>query len=302
MRPVRTKLSINIEIAGINFSILCPSASIVQDSDPAYKSFLKAEKDLSAINVEIDLEVGFMPDTEGMKRLFDSGESWFICEDDDRFFLSLSHPASRKKTVWTALFDRSMTKVTIYCSERLVTKKGKRSVVSNPFHYPLDQLLLMYVLAQKGGIILHAAGMVVNEKGCLFLGRSGAGKSTLVRLCSGRDDFDFLSDDRIVVRKLGDGYKAYGTPWPGEAGIATNRGVSLSAIFFIYHGSENRIKEMSRKEALERLLPVISISWYDRKAVEEILDFCDGMVSHVPAFELYFKPDVEVANVLRNFG
>jgi hypothetical protein len=302
MRPVRTKLPINIEIAGIKFSISCPKAAIAQNSDPAYQSFQKAEKDPSITNVDVDLDVGFMPDTEGMKKLFDSEESWFICEDDDRFFLSLSHPASRKKTVWTALFDRGMTKVTIYCSESLVTKKGKRLVVSNPFHYPLDQLLLMYVLAQKGGIILHAAGMVMNEKGYLFLGRSGAEKSTLVRLCGFRDDFDFLSDDRIVARKLDDGYRAYGTPWPGEAGIAANRRVSLSAIFFIYHGSENRIREISRKEALEKLLPVISISWYDRKGVEKILDFCDGLVSHVPAIELYFRPDVEVANVLKDFG
>ena len=118
----------------------------------------------------------------------------------------------------------------------------------------------------------------------------------------GRDGFDFLSDDRIVVRKLGDGYRGYGTPWPGEAGIAANRGVSLSSVFFICHGSENRIIEVSRKDALERLFPVISIPWYDRKVVEEILDFCDGLVSHIPAFELYFKPDTEVANILENFG
>jgi hypothetical protein len=294
--------AMHTEIAGFDFSISCRNAAIDQDSDPAYASFREARNDPSAIMIDICLELGSMPKTERLPRLFDSGESWFICKDDNHYFLALSHPASREKPIWVALFESSFKKTTVYCSERLVKKKGKGLVVSNPFHYPLDQLLLMYVLARKKGAILHAAGMVVNEKGYLFLGRSGAGKSTLVRLCSGRDGFDFLSDDRIVVRKERDGYRAYGTPWPGEAGIAANRGVSLSSMFFIYHGSENRIIEVSRKDALERLLPVISIPWYDRRVVEEILDFCDGLVSHIPAFELYFKPDTEVANVLGNFG
>jgi len=302
MKPACIKFPIGIEIAGIHFSVLCPDASIIQDSDPAYWSFQKVERDPPAPHVDIHLVIGFMPDIEGMKKLFDSGESWFICEDGNHFFLSLSHPASREKPVWVARFDRKIKEVTVYCSEGLVKKREKGLGVINPFHYPLDQLLLMYILARKGGSILHAAGMVINKKGYLFLGRSGAGKSTLVRLCGSQDDFSFLSDDRIVVRKFSDGYKAYGTPWPGEAGIAANREFPLSGLFFISHGSKNRIEEVCRKDALERILPVTSIPLYDSKATEEILSFCDRLVSHIPAYHLHFRPDAEVAKVLRNLG
>jgi len=31
---------------------------------------------------------------------------------------------------------------------------------------------------------------------------------------------ELLSDDRIAVRKAGDAFTAYGTPWPGDQGAA----------------------------------------------------------------------------------
>jgi len=70
--------------------------------------------------------------------------------------------------------------------------------------------------------------------------------------------------------------------------------------FLIHHGSENRIKEVRGRDALERILPVTSIPLHDSKATEKILNFCDRLVSRIPAYDLHFRQDVEVANVLRN--
>ena len=90
-----------------------------------------------------------------------------------------------------------------------------------------------------------------------------------------REDIGLLSDDRIVVRKIDGVFKAYGTPWAGEAGIAVNKNVPLSGMFFINHASDNRIKEITPGQAVKRLLPVTSISWYDREIMFEILTFCE---------------------------
>jgi hypothetical protein len=179
---------------------------------------------------------------------------------------------------------------------------GKSSTVSNPVCYPLDQLLLMYVLARNGGAILHAAGINHNNRGYIFPGRSGAGKSTIMRQCARSNDFKGLSDDRIIVRKMDGNFKAFGTPWPGEACVAVNKSAPLSGIFFISHGSRNKIQDLGRREAFERLLPVTSIPWYDREITEKLLSFCEDLVSHVPAYELHFKPDTEVVGVLEKFS
>lgn len=291
---------INLEIAGVNFSVNCRNAEMLHDFDPAYGSFLRSGKDPSAANVEVDLEFGGLPDMKRSKKIFDSGQSWSIFFDGANYFLSLNPPAFDRRPVWTAKFDLEFDRITVYCGEML--KKGAGGLtVSNPVCYPLDQLLLMYVLAQKGGAILHAAGISLGNRGCVFPGSSGAGKSTLLRQFSGASGAELLSDDRVVVRRTSHTFKAFGTPWPGEAAIAENKSVPLSGIFFISHGSDNRIRELGRKEALERLLPVTSIPWYDQAVMTKILDFCDDLSSHVPAYELFFRPDGEVVRVLERF-
>ena len=292
--------SFNVEIAGINFAVRCVAAKIPQVSDPAYTAFIKTERDPSALNVDIALEFGSFPDMVRATKIFDSGQSWSMFFDGVYYFLSLNPPAF-DSPVWMARFDQGLEGITVYCSEAL--KEGEKgSTVSNPVCYPLDQLLLMYVLARNGGAILHAAGINHNNRGYVFPGRSGAGKSTLLRQFAQRTGVELLSDDRIVVRRTDHSFKGFGTPWPGEAGIARNESVPLSGIFFISHGSDNRIREIGRKEALERLLPVTSIPWYDRAVMTDILAFCDDLSFHVPSYELCFRPDGEVVHVLEEFA
>jgi serine kinase of HPr protein (carbohydrate metabolism regulator) len=159
----------------------------------------------------------------------------------------------------------------------------------------------MYILARKGGAIVHAAGASICGQGMLFAGPSSAGKTTLSGLLAGQEHIELLSDDRMVVRRMGDQYLAFGTPWPGEAGVAVNQGVPLSALFFIYHGTDNRIREIPAQVALERLLPVASIPWFDRDVLPTALSFCDDLLSHIRAYELHFERSSTVADTLREF-
>ena len=144
--------------------------------------------------------------------------------------------------------------------------------------------------------------MSINGRGYIFPGKSGAGKSTLSRLFLGRDTAEMLSDDRIIIRKIDGKFKAFGTPWAGDAGIAENKSFPLYGIFFIHHAEANMIKEIKPKEAMEKLMPVTSIPWFDRDVMPQILNFCEELVSNIPAYQLYFKPDTEVADFLDKFN
>ena len=61
------------------------------------------------------------------------------------------------------------------------------------------------------------------------------------------------------------------------------------------------IRTIKPKEAMERLMPVTSIPWFDEKAMSAILSFCEELVFHVPAYELHFRPDSEVVDFLEKF-
>jgi hypothetical protein len=293
----------HMEIGGLHFAISSKISDTLQQPEPAYRSFLGKVKNHPGrrpADILIRLQLGGMPDTENLQKIFDSGQSWSMFQDRDDYCLTLNPPAF-KQPFWLARINRDFTEATVYCSEKLVSRRNGRTELSNPVSYPLDQILLMYILARRQGALLHAAGIDINGRGYIFPGKSGAGKSTITRQFAALGDTGLLSDDRIVVRKLEGTFKAYGTPWPGEAGIALNESVPLASIFFINHGSANLIKDITPQEALARLLPVTSIPWYDREVMDKILTFCEDLISSVPIYELDFKPSVEVVDVFERF-
>ena len=295
--------SIHLEIADVDFAVGSAVFDIFQGPGKAYQSFLGKGNNRSgvrSIGIQIDLKLGEIPSIKSMQKLFDSDQSWSMFQNHDEYCLSL-YPPTFKKPIWSAIIDKDFSKATVYCNEPMVNNRNGKPVVFNPVRYPLDQLLLMHILAHRKGALLHAAGVEITGKGYIFPGKSGAGKSTLTEQFSGRHEFEFLSDDRIIVRKVDHTFISYGTPWPGDAGIAINKNVPLAGIFFINHGSKNTIKDINPKQAIARLLPVTSIPWYDREIMPKILDFCEDLVLNVPAYELDFKPSVEVVDVLEKF-
>jgi hypothetical protein len=293
----------NMEVGGVNFAINGNISNMLQEPEPTYRSFIGKANNYPGqrpADIQIRLQIGSIPDTENLRKLFDSNQSWSMFQDEDDYWLTL-HPPAFEQPFWLAKINRDFSEATVYCSKKLIIKKNGRKVLSNPVSYPLDQILIMYILARKQGALLHAAGIDINGSGYIFPGKSGAGKSTITGQLAVRKNIGLLSDDRIVVRKMDGAFKAYGTPWPGEAGIAVNKSVPLSGIFFINHASSNRIKEITPGQALRRLLPVTSIPWYDREIMSEILTFCEDLISNVPIYDLYFKPTVEVVDVFEKF-
>ena len=75
-------------------------------------------------------------------------------------------------------------------------------MIDLPLMYPLDQLLLMYYLSKRKGLLVHAAGMVLGGRVYLFAGVSGAGKSTISELLVRARIGKVLSDERMIVREI----------------------------------------------------------------------------------------------------
>jgi hypothetical protein len=163
--------------------------------------------------------------------------------------------------------------------------------LDNPVCYPLDQLLLMYFLATRQGVLTHAAGVVRGGKAMIFPGCSGAGKSTFSQLLAAARVGKLLSDERVIVREINGTMRAFGTPWTGTAGIARNVNAPLAGIYFLKHGQRNHMRKMAAKDILDRLLPLLSIPWYDPDTMSPIIAFAKHLVARVPAYEMSFKPD-----------
>lgn len=292
----------NMEIAGVNFTLNGDESVHLHDSKPAYHSFTHEGCHMNPFaGIDIVLKIrDKIPGTNGLDQIFDSGNAWSMYRDGEGYCISLELPGY-EEPIWLAKVNQEFTQATLFCSRELVMRDNEELHVSNPMTYPLDQILLMYILAQRKGLLVHAMGFISEQKGYLFPGRSGAGKSTMAHGLLQRKGFELLSDDRLVVRKSDGKFRLYGTPWPGDAGIALNRSVDLSAIFFLEHDSINRIEALGKGEAVERLLSVISVPWYEKDVLLHILASCGELLNQVPAYRLRFKPGIEVTNLLDRF-
>ena len=169
---------------------------------------------------------------------------------------------------------------------------------TDPFHGPAIELLMMHYLAQGYGLISHACGVVWEGKGFLFVGDSGAGKSTMARLWAGEKGVEVLSDDRTIMRKKGDEFWMYGTPWHGEGKFGSPGSAKVEKIFFIGHGEENTVRDVKGVDVAARLVACSFPPYWDPEGMDFTLGFVSDLAVKVGCRELSFRPDWSVVEFL----
>ncbi|GMQ76359.1 MAG: hypothetical protein BMS9Abin01_1633 [Gammaproteobacteria bacterium] len=271
-----------------------------------YSTFLRASPaDGPCIDtVEMEVIEGDVPRPDLLEPVFDTGDAWELWADDRRCVFRTRIRQDDGRPLWSMTVDRGFNHGRIYCSEKVFVSSGKSMLARHIVQYPLDQLLMIHVAAARSAaLLLHAAGGTIDGAGVLFAGQSGAGKSTVSRLLDNGTSARFLSDDRIMLRRFGGRLCMYGTPWPGDAGIAVNESVPLKAVCFLRHADDTCLRRLRPAEVLQRLLPVASIPWYESALAEKALNLCEFLIDRYPAYELAFRPQAnDLASVLDDFS
>lgn len=290
-----TTRSLHLSIADLHFSISSHNLPPLLKYDTSYKQFLVAQTNPSALTVAVSLLLKeVMPDVTHLTKIFTTPESWHMLAGSNGKYIVFQPPNSPDiEPAWIARIGPDLQHVDVYCDKKFHTGSSEKQFIDNPVRYPLDQILLINCLLGKG-LLIHAAGIVVKGKGFLFAGPSGAGKSTTCSIFQGIGIKNILSDDRMVVRKSGEDYLMFGTPWAGDAGIAVNESASLNGIFFLKHSSENCIRELSPRESLDSFFKVASLPWYDKKDLQKSFDFCDDLLQKIKMYELSFRQGPEI--------
>jgi hypothetical protein len=160
--------------------------------------------------------------------------------------------------------------------------------------YSIDSALRIFhsvVLAAKGGFLLHSASAIRDGKAFLFAGPSGAGKTTISRLAPA--NVMLLTDEVSYIRKQGNQYVAFGTPFAGElAKFGENVFAPISALYLLAKGLENRIEPVSPSDAARELLSNILFFAEDEELVRAVFQSACEFAERVPVFKLTFTPDV----------
>jgi len=281
-----------VRIADITIGLISGDPELSQPVEGAMSRFLVDDTDP---DVNVSAAWGDLDREWGGEKLFDSGGPWQLYAEGESYRFHVTSPVFGSLPYKMASFHQEFTSGQVTLHRPYFPTR--RPVY--PLEYPLDELLMINVLARGRGVELHACGVVDAEgRGHLFLGQSGAGKSTMARLWQKTGKAQILSDDRIILRERGNRLWMYGTPWHGEAELACPARAPLTELVFLRQGRSNERVPLGGAEAAARLFACSFPPFYSREGLEFTLRFLEQAVTSVPCYEFRFVPDERVVDFL----
>ena len=198
-------------------------------------------------------------------------------------------------------------KYKFYCNEKFVInlkhlgevslKLKDTSFINDSFRY----LTFLYFI-KNSGILVHSSCLKNNKNSIIFPAEPHSGKSTIVNLLDGISNFKMLHDDLTCVYFEGNNKIPFVQPFPfltpDKISPYCNKKFPLKAIFFLNGKGRNRIKKISKMEALKRLIANANIYNVDQRIAQSILDTSSRIVEIVPCYTLSFKKDPSIANLI----
>jgi hypothetical protein len=255
--------SVVIAIGGVPVRVNTSDADFLEMLQKRYAGFV-SDEDSAEFEFDVELNAPAGTDPQADVRVTYNSGRWLLERGD---FRAQWEPAARH---------------------------GGIQQTANP--YSIDAVLRIVhtlVLAKQGGFLLHSASAIRNGKAFLFAGVSGAGKTTISRLAPA--DATLLTDEISYVRKQGDGYVAYGTPFTGElAKLGENVSAPVAALYLLAQGPENRIDPVGVADAGRGLLANMLFFAEDPEMVRWAFQAACDFVDRVPVYRLTFMPDARV--------
>lgn len=256
-------MSVLIDVGGMPVRVRTGDPEFLRLIESHYQGFLSSGQESEA-DFDVEIRGRNFDDTEPDVQVIKTAGRWELARGD---FRAEWEPAKRH---------------------------GHIVQMANP--YGIDSVLRIVhslMQADRGGFLLHSASAVRNGRAFLFAGQSGAGKTTISRLAP--TDAALLTDEISYVRRQGDTYVAFGTPFTGELDKpGQNISAPIAALYLLAKGSENRIDRIEPAEAVRALLANVLFFAKDEHLVRAIFHSGFEFVKRVPVSRLTFVPDARV--------
>ena len=173
------------------------------------------------------------------------------------------------------------------------------------FFESLSQLMgasdLEVHLANLGAISLHSSLIRYQGKSILFTAPSGSGKSTQADLWERYRGADVINGDRSMIRKIGESWTAFGSPFAGTSGLYRNESAPIRAIIVLRKSETNSIRMLGQAEAFRYLYSETIIPRWNDKVHSLIMDYITQITAEIPIVMLSCRPEESSVNLLDQF-
>ena len=299
--PIRSRLAgdegmrLAVEIGGFSFGLRGESEMRLA-LDREHIPFVLRQSSRGSCDIEIDVNWADELEAPKTSPLFESGGLWAsypVTGGHQFYFSTPSLGTSPYKAAW---FGEEFERGHILLNRRYLA--DAEDVF--PLEYPIDELIMTHRLARGQGVEVHAVGLVDRDgRGYLFLGHSGAGKSTTARLWRPEAGVQLLSDDRIILRKHDGEFWMYGTPWHGDAGIASPGRARLTSLFILEQALENKSVPLKPSQAVAELFARSFAPHYIGEGLQFTLEFLEEVAERIPCSIFQFLPDSSAVEAIR---
>lgn len=277
-----------VEIAGINIEVRISKEIEIEES---FQSFICEKEPDTRVTF---LGVEQLPEVCGSDLVTESNTSFAEYRVDHQY-IRVFHPFDGIEE-YAVLCQKGPKE---WICEYLLSHSARITSIQDCFsHMALERILL-----ENQAMILHASLIKVmigqREVGVLFTGVSGIGKSTQAELWQQYEHAAILNGDRAVLRKKGNRWYGYGSPYAGSSNIYRNEGVPICAVVALEQAVTNECFRLRIQDAFKKIYAGLTINTWNPQFVEQILEWNTDVCMNVPVFTLRCRPEKEAVEVLK---
>lgn len=155
----------------------------------------------------------------------------------------------------------------------------------------LLRVLMAYDVLERGGVLLHCAAIVKDQKAAVVFGHSGAGKSTTSGLALKRG-CSVISDDINVIEPSGSGWQVTPVPFSGTLNTISDitDPVPLNGLYRLHQAEDDRVQACSRARAVSLLMGSAPFVNKDSHRSVQLVDILSRLSAEPGVQDLYFTP------------
>jgi len=152
------------------------------------------------------------------------------------------------------------------------------------------RVALSWKAVDRGGLLLHASGVVRAGRAYLFFGPSGAGKTTIARLSP---EELLLNDDCILILPEADGFTASGVPFKGaeDAGARDAGSFPIAGLFRLVQAPVPACSRLAPARGASEILSSIPFVTERPEGFERVFTTVEQLVRRAPVYRLEFRRD-----------
>jgi hypothetical protein len=282
-------MRIKISLAGIILAVSWPKGIIPEKYLSPYQGFSGKGKPDINLTAKWHLPEGISLGED----VYDTKSTWALSRNNGNYFIRLRRPPFSQLAKFDALFSKG----TVYYQAK--KKRTALDFYLNPFDAPLIHFVLLNLISEQVGILVHSCGVIDRQMGYLFIGESGSGKSTIATFFKNLKLSTVLSDEYTFIKKKGNKFFIFGSPWSGTARISSNASGELKKIFFIRHAPKHSCRELDASESAMQMFRSSLVPYWNKVKVDKTLSSCIKISNEIKAYSLGFSRHPSIVEFIR---